>query len=720
MKTFEVRSPSGKVYEIQGETAPSGAQIQAIIQSIQGDEKKVSDLSSVNAKFAGQGVSPESAVRFGNRVVSNVGDLVSGLGAAALDAGKSALSLEGQASYLPRMAKGMYDGAVQYGADAIARQLPNGAEEATPGQMVKAGIAAVPVVGGYAMNRATDVAEGKAPEALADVVTDAATMLVPGSGPGRAGLARTASGATRAAEATATGLGKAAVKVGPEVAGMVAGGAVSGGLGGIAGGIIAHEAKAAVVKWLKNRFKVPDKIAEDLAAKMKPEQAALIAEREAALEAREAVLEAKQVAAVEDKVIKREVSDAKKQVKFDRKEEKIRPIPPSKLPPVLPDPVVPELGTAPVKVPKAKPAPRVKAEPAKAPEPVPVAPKGLEMGKRYSKEEMIAKGADGNLSHGTLMEIPVSKVSGREPVPAMEGGYKKGTPITQPIEVVYDRGEDVYHLYAGNHRITQADLNGQATIPAFVENAPRKSVPVAAQDAPVAAQVPPQAPIPPKVTPVPSEPGQTAIAKYYNLHTERSLPEGAVGVHPTLGLPMNAEGKVLVRNVEDFASESRIPGSQPEGNTVWRDPNRSFFGNPSVQEMADILQARADAAKPSSSLADQMRAIGKGDGVDRMKVPKVSERHAEEMRRSMEKAKEYVAKKRAALSDVVTAPPAFEGQQSAKGATKARFHDVAKRAVEGWMKSDKPDKFIADKLQSMFKMSGDDAEKLIREVGGKG
>lgn len=95
--------------------------------------------------------------------------------------------------------------------------------------------------------------------------------------------------------------------------------------------------------------------------------------------------------------------------------------------------------------------------------------------KVYTKQEMIDAGADGHLSKAVKMEIPVSEIDGREPVPAMEGGYKKGTEITQPIEVVYDKEQGKYMLYAGNHRVKQAEVNGQKTILAFVENPPKKS-----------------------------------------------------------------------------------------------------------------------------------------------------------------------------------------------------------------------------------------------------
>ena len=87
-----------------------------------------------------------------------------------------------------------------------------------------------------------------------------------------------------------------------------------------------------------------------------------------------------------------------------------------------------------------------------------------------SHADLLARGADGHLSHAVEMDIPLHKIDGREPVPEMEGGYKKGTPITQPIEVQYQSENDKYMLFAGNHRVKQAEVNGQTHIKAFVEH----------------------------------------------------------------------------------------------------------------------------------------------------------------------------------------------------------------------------------------------------------
>lgn len=88
-----------------------------------------------------------------------------------------------------------------------------------------------------------------------------------------------------------------------------------------------------------------------------------------------------------------------------------------------------------------------------------------------SKAEMIKRGADGHLSFAKERFIPIDKIDGLEPTPAAsdDEGYRKGRPITQPIEVMYDRDTDSYMLYGGNHRVTQARINGQSHILAFVQ-----------------------------------------------------------------------------------------------------------------------------------------------------------------------------------------------------------------------------------------------------------
>lgn len=72
-----------------------------------------------------------------------------------------------------------------------------------------------------------------------------------------------------------------------------------------------------------------------------------------------------------------------------------------------------------------------------------------------------------------------------------------------------------------------------------------------------------------------------------------------------------------------------------------------------------------------------------------------------------------------ASGDVVEAKPAFPGQQGAKGATAARFRDIAERTVAGWIKAGKDDAFIMNQLRDAFKMSPEDAVATLRAAGGK-
>lgn len=90
---------------------------------------------------------------------------------------------------------------------------------------------------------------------------------------------------------------------------------------------------------------------------------------------------------------------------------------------------------------------------------------------KLTQEQLLARGADGHLQFARERYIPVDKIDGLDPTPAAsdERGYEPGRPITQPIEVVYDRATDSYMLYAGNHRVTQAKLNGDTHIRAFVQ-----------------------------------------------------------------------------------------------------------------------------------------------------------------------------------------------------------------------------------------------------------
>jgi hypothetical protein len=88
-----------------------------------------------------------------------------------------------------------------------------------------------------------------------------------------------------------------------------------------------------------------------------------------------------------------------------------------------------------------------------------------------TKQQMLDQGGSGYLDRAFLCMIPVLKIEGREPNPAAsdEEGYKKGRKILVPIEVEYRASEDLYYLYAGNHRVVQAEINGDQMIKAWVQ-----------------------------------------------------------------------------------------------------------------------------------------------------------------------------------------------------------------------------------------------------------
>jgi hypothetical protein len=95
---------------------------------------------------------------------------------------------------------------------------------------------------------------------------------------------------------------------------------------------------------------------------------------------------------------------------------------------------------------------------------------------KYTKAQMLDEGADGYLNSAVKAHIPLDMIEGHEPTPAMEGGYKKGTPITQPIEVRRNPQSGKYTLYSGNHRVEQARVNEQTSIPAFIEGATKQDL----------------------------------------------------------------------------------------------------------------------------------------------------------------------------------------------------------------------------------------------------
>lgn len=96
----------------------------------------------------------------------------------------------------------------------------------------------------------------------------------------------------------------------------------------------------------------------------------------------------------------------------------------------------------------------------------------------FTQPEMVKMGANYHLQHGMLMMIPVDQIEGLDPTPGSwtdEEGYERdfepGVDLSKskPIEVHYNSAQDVFLLYDGNHRITQAKINGDQYIKGFVQ-----------------------------------------------------------------------------------------------------------------------------------------------------------------------------------------------------------------------------------------------------------
>ena len=97
--------------------------------------------------------------------------------------------------------------------------------------------------------------------------------------------------------------------------------------------------------------------------------------------------------------------------------------------------------------------------------------------KIYNQDEMVKLGGNYQLQHGILMMIRVDDISGLDPIPGSWGDdegndreFVKGEPLSnKPIEVIFDKLNNKFMLYDGNHRVNQAKINNEKYIKAFVQ-----------------------------------------------------------------------------------------------------------------------------------------------------------------------------------------------------------------------------------------------------------
>lgn len=469
-------------------------------------------ISAANSKYT---VNPDPSAwsRRGGAFVDRGMEMLEGMGSLGLDAAKSALTLEGQVGFLPRMAKNMYEGMVEGGAEAINRQT----------SPERKGLAAVPVVGPYVMNVVSDYEEGKGPEAEGRMAADALSTLIPGSKAGRAGAGIAARGAAKGAKAGAGLAVKAGKAVGPEVVAGLATEAITGG-GGALAAVATHVLRPKVAEWLKKRFGMG---ADDAA---------------------------RTVAGMSDEALQKAAAEIPA----------VKPIPPGGgvIKPIpAPKPTAEQIKAAVEAGPRGNAAKRVMAEQRAASRPTPVQP--------------------------------------ADPVPVVPGP----APVAPRPSPVSDAAIDVDSALPSLPKATQARLQ-HVVKQAMKESTAR--LPQPDPSAVVAGRDPFK--LGNRVYSSESTTPRTRISEHYAINPDIALAEGATGVHPTLGLPMRADGKVLVRNVEEF---SENPGRAPRGAPVWRDPDARFGNNQTVNEVAAMLEARSSTSTSIADLQKQLEAATK-------------------------------------------------------------------------------------------------------------
>lgn len=95
---------------------------------------------------------------------------------------------------------------------------------------------------------------------------------------------------------------------------------------------------------------------------------------------------------------------------------------------------------------------------------------------KLTQQQMVQMGGTGQLTSAYMRYIPVHKITGLDPEPkdwvndqGEVQSYVKGGQFDKPIEVAYNKDEDQYYLFDGNHRVKQAKINDDYYILAFVQ-----------------------------------------------------------------------------------------------------------------------------------------------------------------------------------------------------------------------------------------------------------
>lgn len=350
MTVYEIQSPRGKTYEIEADSMPSGAQLQALLHRMEGNSKPepAPEQPSAVSRFASNAwemLNPVSMVKGAAQAIAHPIDTAQAMVDAQSERAVKAYDLakEGRYSEAAGNAGAAVLPVIGPIAAGIGEQAGTGDIAGAAGKLT--GLLALPAaakgtarVGKAAAPIAGDVATG-----LGKVISDPGTYTAIMSGAGT-GAAVGGSVIGYPAAATAGAITAATLKASPEIFKAVKAGLMA------RKGISGAQAEAALLK-------MP---AEELAATVQavvepPPVAAPVAAPAKA--SAEQVLQAQNAYKVQQKI--QQGNPPARAYSYEQaglpvppevaaaEASRIRPIPPNKLPPVLPDPVVREIAPAP-------------------------------------------------------------------------------------------------------------------------------------------------------------------------------------------------------------------------------------------------------------------------------------------------------------------------------------------------------------------------------------
>lgn len=175
MPVFKVQRKNGQVQAVE---ATSHAEAISVVEQMDGGA-----ASRPPTPPSRPGV-VESFVRRGVEGVRGLGRLASDAASASVGVSPETGLPDPTASltFLPKLAKNVYEGVVEGGGEAIARQFPKGVDNQEEDadfytSVARGGAAAVPIIGPYVMNKVGDVEEGDWRKVTGETALDFASAV---------------------------------------------------------------------------------------------------------------------------------------------------------------------------------------------------------------------------------------------------------------------------------------------------------------------------------------------------------------------------------------------------------------------------------------------------------------------------------------------------------------------------------------------------------------